>query len=75
MAVSMLEGLKQDNAALQESIGFAKGKDTRIQNFLKMLRSPGESWDTLAFYKSVREVFTIFPFPPQKALIPKEILG
>jgi hypothetical protein len=71
----MQEDLKQDKAALLESIGFAKGKDITIQNFLKMVCSPGESWDTFAFYKSMREVFTIFPFPLQKARIPKEILG
>ena len=64
LAVSLLEDLKQDKAALQESIEFAKGKDITIQNFLKMLRSPGESWDTLAFYKSMTEVFTTFPFSP-----------
>ena len=64
LAKSMLEDLKQDKTALEEAIRFAKEKDLAIQNFLHMLHTPAESWDTLAFYKSMTAVFTTFPFSP-----------
>ena len=64
LAQSMLEDLKQDRSALEESIRFAKEKDLAIENFLLMLHTPGETWDTVAFYKSLTTVFTTFPFPP-----------
>lgn len=64
LAQSMLEDLKQDRIALEESIRFAKEKDLAIENFLLMLHTPGETWDTVAFYKNLTTVFTTFPFPP-----------
>lgn len=64
LAQSMLEDLKQDRIALEESIRFAKEKDLAIENFLRMLHTSGETWDTVAFYKSLTTVFTTFPFPP-----------
>lgn len=64
LAQSMLEDLKQDKAALQEAIRFAKEKDLEIENFLQMLHTPRASWDTAAIYKSMTTVFTTFPFSP-----------
>jgi len=64
LAQSMLEDLNQDRIALEESIRFVKEKDLAIENFLRMLHASEESWDTLAFYKSMTTVFTTFPFSP-----------
>ncbi|WP_373395710.1 hypothetical protein V8V91_14330 [Algoriphagus halophilus] len=61
---SMLEDLKQDRKALKEAISFAEEKDLVIENFLQMLHTPKESWDTVAIYKSMTTVFTTFPFSP-----------
>lgn len=76
LAQSMLEDLKQDRIALEESIRFVKEKDLAIENFLRMIHAPEKSWDTLAFYKSMTTVFTTFPFSPTDGNIyPNEILG
>lgn len=64
LAQSMVEDLELDRTALQESIRFTKEKDLTIENFLAMLHTPGETWDTTAFYKYMTVVFTTFPFPP-----------
>lgn len=64
LAQSMLEDLEQDRKALQEGIRFMEEKDQNMDEFLRMLYTPGGDWDTVAFYKSMTMVFSTFPFSP-----------
>lgn len=64
LAQSMLEDLEQDRKALQEAIRFTTAKDTVIENLLEMLHAPRDTWDKVAFYKSMTMVFSTFPFSP-----------
>lgn len=64
LAQSMLEDLEQDRKALQEGIRFMEEKDQKMDEFLRMLHTPGVDWDTVAFYKSMTMVFSTFPFSP-----------
>ena len=64
LAQSMLEDLEQDRKALQEGVRFMEEKDQNMDEFLHMLHTPGEDWDTVAFYKSITMVFSTFPFSP-----------
>ncbi|MDP2040188.1 MAG: hypothetical protein Q8S14_05610 [Algoriphagus sp.] len=64
LAQSMLEDLEQDRKALQEAIRFTTAKDTVIESLLQMLHAPRDTWDPVAFYKSMTIVFSTFPFSP-----------
>lgn len=64
LAQSMLEDLEQDRKALIEGIRFMEEKDQIMDEFIRMLHSPGADWDTVAFYKSMTMVFSTFPFSP-----------
>ena len=64
LAQSMLEDLEQDRKALQEGVRFMEEKDQNMDEFLRMLHTPGEDWDTVSFYKSMTMVFSTFPFSP-----------
>ncbi|SEF84809.1 hypothetical protein [Algoriphagus boritolerans] len=60
----MLEDLEQDRKALQEGIRFMEEKDQNMEEFLRLLHTPGEVWDTVSFYKSMTMFFSTFPFSP-----------
>lgn len=64
LAQSILEDLEQDRKALDEGIRYMEDKDKNMDEFLRMLHSPGADWDTVAFYKSMTLVFSTFPFSP-----------
>ncbi len=64
LSQSMLEDLEQNRKALQEAIRFTTEKDTAIEKLLEMLHAPRETWDPVAFYKSMTLVFITSPRRP-----------
>lgn len=64
LAHSMLEDIVKDTVALRAALNFNRVKDATIENFLAMVHTPKETWDSIAFYKGMTTIFTTFPFSP-----------